>query len=90
VNIPGDDIDDAIARSALLDRYCAEFGRDPASLTRSIYLAVSYDQPDITRDAIGRAIDAGFAHIVLGLPNPYPVGVTQWVADELITTAALG
>src|SRR5258705_11547069 len=86
-NIPGDDIDDAIARSALLDRYCAEIGRDPASITRSIYLAASYDQPDITRDAIGRATEAGFAHIVLGLPNPYPVGVAQWVADELITTA---
>jgi alkanesulfonate monooxygenase SsuD/methylene tetrahydromethanopterin reductase-like flavin-dependent oxidoreductase (luciferase family) len=86
-NIPGDDIDDAIARSALLDRYCAEIGRDPASITRSMYFAVSYDQPDITRDAIGHAIEAGFAHIVLGLSHPYPVGVAQWVVDELITTA---
>ena len=86
-NIPGDDIDDAAGRSALLDRYCAEIGRDPASLTRSIHLQVSYDQPDITRDAIGHAIDAGFEHLVLGLPNPYPVGVAQWVVDELITTA---
>jgi alkanesulfonate monooxygenase SsuD/methylene tetrahydromethanopterin reductase-like flavin-dependent oxidoreductase (luciferase family) len=89
-NIPGDDIDDAIARSALLDRYCAEIGRDPASITRSMYLAVSYDQPDITRDAIGHVIEAGFAHIVLGLSHPYPVGVAQWVVDELITTAAVG
>jgi alkanesulfonate monooxygenase SsuD/methylene tetrahydromethanopterin reductase-like flavin-dependent oxidoreductase (luciferase family) len=89
-NIPGDDIDDAIARSALLDRYCAEIGREPASITRSMYLAVSYDQPNITRDAIGHAIEAGFAHIVLGLSHPYPVGVAQWVVDELITTAALG
>ncbi len=86
-NIPGDDIDDAVGRSMLLDRYCAEIGRDPASLTRSIYLQVSYDQPGITRDAIGRAIDAGFEHLVLGLPNPYPVGVAQWVVDELVTTA---
>jgi alkanesulfonate monooxygenase SsuD/methylene tetrahydromethanopterin reductase-like flavin-dependent oxidoreductase (luciferase family) len=84
-NIPGDDIDDAAGRSTLLDRYCAEVGRDPASLTRSIHLQVSYDQPDITRDAIGRAIDAGFEHLVLGLPNPYPVGVARWVVDELIT-----
>ena len=84
-NIPGGDIDDAIARSALLDQDCAEIGRDPASLTRSMHLPVSYDQPDITRDAVGRALDAGFAHIVLGLPNPYPVGVAQWVVDELIT-----
>jgi alkanesulfonate monooxygenase SsuD/methylene tetrahydromethanopterin reductase-like flavin-dependent oxidoreductase (luciferase family) len=58
-NIPGGDIDDVISRSALLDRYCAEIGRDPASVTRSIHLPVSYDQPSITQDAIGQAIDAG-------------------------------
>ena len=86
-NVPGDDLDDVIARSVLLDRYCAEVGRDPASLTRSVYLSVSYDRPDITRDAIDRAIAAGFAHIVLGLANPYPDGVASWVADELINTA---
>jgi alkanesulfonate monooxygenase SsuD/methylene tetrahydromethanopterin reductase-like flavin-dependent oxidoreductase (luciferase family) len=87
-NIPGGDIDDAVARSALLDRYCAEIGRDPASITRSIYLPVSYDQPSITRDAIGAAIDAGFRHIVLGLSVPYPANVARWVTDELITTSA--
>src|SRR6202011_4453166 len=36
-NIPGGDIDDAVRRGALLDRFCAEIGRDPASITRSIY-----------------------------------------------------
>src|ERR1700754_4495775 len=87
-NIPGGDIDDAVRRSALLDRYCAEIGRDPASITRSMHLSVSYDQPGSTRDAIGQAIEAGFRHIVLGLPAPYPVDVAQWVADELITPAA--
>jgi alkanesulfonate monooxygenase SsuD/methylene tetrahydromethanopterin reductase-like flavin-dependent oxidoreductase (luciferase family) len=86
-NIPGGDIDDAIACSALLDRYCAEIGRDPASITRSMHVPVSYDQPDITRDAIGNAVDAGFEHLILGLSGPYPVGVTQWVVDELIATA---
>jgi alkanesulfonate monooxygenase SsuD/methylene tetrahydromethanopterin reductase-like flavin-dependent oxidoreductase (luciferase family) len=85
-NIPGEDFDDAVDRSALLDHYCAEIGRDPASITRSMYLPVSYDQPDVTRDSIGRAIDAGFEHLVLGLANPYPVGVAQWIVDELIAT----
>jgi alkanesulfonate monooxygenase SsuD/methylene tetrahydromethanopterin reductase-like flavin-dependent oxidoreductase (luciferase family) len=87
-NIPGGDLDDVIRRSALLDRYCAEIGRDPASVTRSIHLAVSYDQPASTRDAIGQAIDAGFRHIVLGLPAPYPASVARRVTDELITTSA--
>jgi alkanesulfonate monooxygenase SsuD/methylene tetrahydromethanopterin reductase-like flavin-dependent oxidoreductase (luciferase family) len=85
-NIPGGDIEDAVGRSALLDRYCAEIGRDPALVTRSMHLPVSYDQPSATRDAIGGAIDAGFGHIVLGLPAPYPANVAQWVAGELITT----
>jgi alkanesulfonate monooxygenase SsuD/methylene tetrahydromethanopterin reductase-like flavin-dependent oxidoreductase (luciferase family) len=86
-NIPGGDIDDGISRSALLDRYCAEIGRDPAAITRSIHLPVSYDRPESTRDAIGEAVAAGFGHIVLGLPAPYPANVARWVADELVTAS---
>jgi alkanesulfonate monooxygenase SsuD/methylene tetrahydromethanopterin reductase-like flavin-dependent oxidoreductase (luciferase family) len=84
-NIPGGDLADVVGRSALLDRYCAEIGRDPATITRSIHLAVDHDRPERTRDEIGRAVDAGFGHVVLGLPGPYPAGTAQWVADELIT-----
>jgi alkanesulfonate monooxygenase SsuD/methylene tetrahydromethanopterin reductase-like flavin-dependent oxidoreductase (luciferase family) len=86
-NFPGlgaDDVDEAVRRSALLDRYCTEIGRDPASITRSIHVPVSYDQPGRTRETIGTLIDAGFPHIVLGLPAPYPAGVARWVADELV------
>jgi alkanesulfonate monooxygenase SsuD/methylene tetrahydromethanopterin reductase-like flavin-dependent oxidoreductase (luciferase family) len=83
-NIPGGDLADVVRRSALLDRYCAEIGRDPAAITRSIHLQVAYDQPDAARKAIGEAVDAGFSHVVLGLPSPYPDKVAQWVADELI------
>jgi alkanesulfonate monooxygenase SsuD/methylene tetrahydromethanopterin reductase-like flavin-dependent oxidoreductase (luciferase family) len=83
-NIPGGDVEDVVARSALLDRLCAEIGRDPASITRSIHLPVSYDHPGTTRDAIAEATGAGFGHVVLGLPSPYPQGVARWVADEII------
>ena len=85
-NIPGgEEIADLVARSALLDRYCAEIGRDPATITRSIHLQVAYDQPELTRDRIQEAVRAGFTHIILGLPAPYPEGVARWVVDELIT-----
>jgi alkanesulfonate monooxygenase SsuD/methylene tetrahydromethanopterin reductase-like flavin-dependent oxidoreductase (luciferase family) len=87
-NIPGGDLDDARSRSALLDRYCTEIGRDPTTITRSIHLGVSYDDPDTTRKAIGEALDAGFTHVTLGLPAPWPEGVAQWVATEL--TGAFG
>jgi alkanesulfonate monooxygenase SsuD/methylene tetrahydromethanopterin reductase-like flavin-dependent oxidoreductase (luciferase family) len=84
-NIPGGgDIEDLAARSRLLDRYCTEIGRDPAEIARSIFLPVDYEQPGVTRGKIAEAAEAGFGHIVLGLPNPYPEGVAQWVADELI------
>ncbi|KQX83061.1 LLM class flavin-dependent oxidoreductase [Streptomyces sp. Root1310] len=83
-NIPGGDLDDVVRRSALLDRYCAEIGRDPASITRSIHLPVSYDRPDATRDAVGDAIGAGFRHVVLGLPTPYPADAARWVADKIV------
>jgi alkanesulfonate monooxygenase SsuD/methylene tetrahydromethanopterin reductase-like flavin-dependent oxidoreductase (luciferase family) len=87
-NIPGGDIDECVRRSALLDRFCAEIDRDPASITRSIHLRVSYDQPTITQHAIAQAIDAGFGHVVLGLPTPYPAEVAHWVASELVDTSA--
>jgi len=83
-NIAGTNLDDAIQRSALLDRLCADIGRDPASITRSMHVPVSYDQPATTRDSIAKAVDAGFPHIVLGLPAPYPEAVAGWVASELI------
>ena len=87
-NIPYGDstgIDDVVRRSALLDRYCAEIGRDPAAITRSITLHVSPDKPGAARDTIRGAIDAGFGHFVLSLQAPYPAGVARWVADEVIS-----
>jgi alkanesulfonate monooxygenase SsuD/methylene tetrahydromethanopterin reductase-like flavin-dependent oxidoreductase (luciferase family) len=85
-NIPGGgDIEDVASRSAVLDRLCAEIGRDPAAITRSIHLRPDYEDPAATREAIAAATEAGFSHVVLGLPAPYPEGVARWVAAELIT-----
>ncbi|GAA2886354.1 LLM class flavin-dependent oxidoreductase [Pseudonocardia halophobica] len=86
-NIPGGDIADCVERSALLDRYCAEIGRDPSSIVRSVHLPVSYDRPDVARAAIDEALGAGFRHVVLGLPSPYPDGVARWIADELVAVS---
>ena len=82
-NIPGGDIEDVISRSALLDRYCAEIGRDPATITRSIFVPVSEDRPADTRAAVKEAVDAGFSHLVLGLPT-LREGIVHWLADEII------
>ncbi|WP_177154325.1 LLM class flavin-dependent oxidoreductase [Actinosynnema pretiosum] len=87
-NAPGHDLEAAALRSARLDRYCAELGRDPRSITRSTVLNASYEHPERTREEIGRALELGFSHVVLGLPGPYPERVARWVADELVAPFA--
>ena len=84
-NVPGADFADALERSATMDHLLDELGRDPATLTRSIHLPVAYDNPAGTREAIENATQAGFTHVILGLPAPYPEGVARWVADELLS-----
>ncbi|CAL9470236.1 FMNH(2)-dependent dimethylsulfone monooxygenase [Streptomyces sp. enrichment culture] len=87
-NAPGGDIADGVRRGALLDRYCAEIGRDPASIGRSIHLPVDTGRPDAVRSAVGEALEAGFRHFVLGLPAPFPEGIARWVAEEVIRPSA--
>ncbi|HEX3923203.1 MAG TPA: LLM class flavin-dependent oxidoreductase [Streptosporangiaceae bacterium] len=87
-NYPGSDVGDAAGRGALLDRFCAGIGRDPASVTRSLVLPVSYDDPGRTRDEIAAATGAGFRHIVLSLPAPYPENAARWVTSEFIDQPA--
>jgi hypothetical protein len=66
-----------------LDKLCDEIGRDPALIIRSTALSVSYERPADTRATVVEALDAGFHHIVLVLPAPYPEHVAHWVAEEV-------
>ena len=83
-NYQGGDLTDGVRRGKLLDGFCLEVGRDPASVVRSMPLGVSYERPDVTRAAVAEALEAGFSHLVLSLPAPYPDGVAHWVAEEII------
>lgn len=87
-NIPGpphNSIEYVRQRSRVLDEHCAAIGRDPREITRSTQTIVSYEDPAQTRADIQQLIGAGVTHIVLNLRTPFPRGVAQWVADELIT-----
>ena len=84
-NFQGGDMADGARRSAILDRLCTDIGRDPAAILRSTNVPVSYSSPDDTRTNIEQALHAGFGHIVLMLPAPYPDHVAQWITDQLIT-----
>jgi alkanesulfonate monooxygenase SsuD/methylene tetrahydromethanopterin reductase-like flavin-dependent oxidoreductase (luciferase family) len=83
-NIAGYPLEELRARSALLDRYCQERGRDPQAITRSTNVRVDYEDAAATREAVAQVVAADFTHIVLSLPAPYPDGVAQWLADEVV------
>ncbi|MFF2996346.1 LLM class flavin-dependent oxidoreductase [Streptomyces sp. NPDC057950] len=87
-NVPGpphNGVEFIAERGRVLDAHCAEIGRDPREITRSVQVVVSYDDPAATRAAVTALIGVGTDHVVLGLPQPYPPGVARWVVDEIIT-----
>ena len=71
-------------RSAVLDVQCEARGRDPGLVVRSVQLPIAYDDSAKTRDTLLQLVGAGFSHLVVTPPSPYPDGLARWVADELI------
>ena len=89
-NIPGpphNGVEFVAERSRVLDAHCADLGRDPREIERSVQVLVSYDDPAATRETVAALVAAGMNHIVRGLPRPYPQGVARWLADEIIAKA---
>ncbi|MFE2972038.1 LLM class flavin-dependent oxidoreductase [Streptomyces sp. NPDC059340] len=86
-NVPGpphNDIEFVAERGRVLDAHCADIGRDPREITRSVQVVVSYDDPAATRATVADLIGIGVNHVVLSLPQPYPTGVARWLVDEII------
>jgi F420-dependent oxidoreductase-like protein len=70
-------------KSALLDQYCREIGRDPAEIERSIQFlpdAMRGDVAATARDFIG----AGATHLIFSVPVPYSAAAVRWVWDEIV------
>jgi len=70
-------------KSALLDQYCREIGRDPAEIERSIQFlpdAMRGDVAALARDFIG----AGATHLIFSAPVPYSAAGVRWVWDEIV------
>jgi len=86
-NIPGpphNDLEFLADRLRILDAQCAEVGRDPRSISRSVQLIVRYDDLPGTRSIVRRLAAMGFDHLVLSLPRPYPARVASLLATEII------
>jgi alkanesulfonate monooxygenase SsuD/methylene tetrahydromethanopterin reductase-like flavin-dependent oxidoreductase (luciferase family) len=71
-------------KNRVLDRYCAEIGRDPSTLARSIQIIIDpRENPASTRQLVQDYIAAGATYIVLALRR-VDGGVAHWLSEEII------
>lgn len=71
-------------KSHILDGYCAEIERNPATLVRSVQLIIDpREKPVTTRQIIQDFIAAGATHFVLA-PRMLDEGIAHWVNEEII------
>jgi F420-dependent oxidoreductase-like protein len=74
------------SRSALLDAYCGEIGRDPARVERSIQFLPGTLGTD-AKDLAARArafVAAGATHVIFSCPSPYSAAGARWLWDEVV------
>ncbi|GAA3868512.1 LLM class flavin-dependent oxidoreductase [Streptomyces sedi] len=81
---PHSDVERIRERAGKLDAACAEVGRDPREITRSVQTHVSYTDPAATRATVEALLTTGATHLVLSLPAPFPPNVAHWVTEQII------
>lgn len=64
--------------------HCEAVGRDPGTVQHSIQTRVNYDSMEQTAEDLQKFIDAGATHLIFGLRYPYPEGIAQQIAEEVI------
>ncbi len=84
-NYPGQPSEEYRRKNQVLNEHCAEIGRDPGGIVRSMQIIVRCDEPGAaaaTRAVLGEMIEAGVTHLVLAaiLGGRSP----RWLADEII------
>ena len=71
-------------KNRVLDGYCAEIERNPASLARSVQIIFDpRENPATTRQIVLSFIAAGATHIVLA-PRTLDEGIAHWLSEEII------
>lgn len=61
------DADTIRAKNRVIDRWCAEVGRDPGEIERTVWIERA--EPGLMKSLV----DAGAEHLILGLRAPYPL-----------------
>ncbi len=83
-NWTGADVQAFRHKVQVLREHCRAVGRDPSEIELSAQLRVNYEDLPGTADAVRPLIEAGVTHIVLMLTYPYPEGIVDRLAEEVI------
>jgi F420-dependent oxidoreductase-like protein len=89
-NAAGGSPQDVAASSAILDRHCADVGRDPSEIRRSVQFRVGADELDRVRATAEGYVQVGITDFVLIVQGPDPVAVGERIAAELPRLRELG
>ena len=88
-NFAGGPVDQFQHKLAVLEEHCRAVGRDFASIDKSIQVAVTYDDLPGYVATLREYIAAGANHIILNLRAPYPAGIVERLAEEVVPQVSL-
>ena len=83
-NFAGGPVDQFRHKLAVLEEHCRAVGRDYASIEKSIQLPVAYDDLPGYIASTREYIAAGANHIIFNLRWPYPAGIVERLAEEVV------
>jgi F420-dependent oxidoreductase-like protein len=83
-NMANGTADEFRTKSGLLDQYCAEIGRDPSEIERSIQFLPNAMDGDVLSRA-GQFMAAGATHLIFSAPVPYTAAGVRKVWNEIVT-----
>ncbi len=82
-NFAGGPVEMGVHKTEVLDRHCAEVGRDTAAIRRSVQLRFGGDVDDMLR-LIQEFVDAGFTEQLVIVGGPNVVAHAETVAREVL------
>jgi F420-dependent oxidoreductase-like protein len=83
-NFAGGPIETAVQKSRVLDRHCADVGRNPADIRRSVQLRFAPGELGSLLRDIDQFVAAGFTEVVVIVGGQDSVSMTEEVAREVL------
>jgi F420-dependent oxidoreductase-like protein len=78
-------VDDVVRKASVLDRHCADIGRDPAEIRRSVQPRFDATDPAAMVDLLHAYVDAGFTDNVVYIPpGGDPVRAAEIAAERVL------